>query len=584
MFADTHALVLELVRAGTVEGLRVDHVDGLRDPQGYLERLAAATAGAYTVVEKILGPDEALPDAWPVVGTTGYEVLNRVNGLFVATENGAALTDLYQRFTGQTAPYDDVVHTAKHDIIERVLAAEAERLVVLLAEVCQLHRRHRDHTHRALGQALREVLASFPVYRTYVHPGRPVTDVDAANIGAAVRATKARRPDLDDELIDFIGELLRLEHAGGAETELALRFQQLSAPVMAKGAEDTAFYRYHRLISLNEVGGDPGRLGGTVDAFHADQAVAASRWPQAMVTLSTHDTKRSADVRARINLLSELPGPWATAVERWAASNDRYRRHGWPDRNTEYLLYQTLFGAWPIGADRVVAFMDKAVHEAKVHTSWTDPDPAYDTALEGFVRAVLADPDFVADVEGFLAEHRIVELSRLTSLAQTTLLLTRPGVVDLYQGTEVWDLSLVDPDNRRPVDYEQRQRLLERLEGAGPDEALALSEEGGPKLWLIHRLLLHRRQGPAADAALTYEPLAVAGAKARHAVAFAHAGQAVVVPRLVATLGDWGGTSVALPEARWTNVLTGETVRGGDVAVSDLLHRFPVAVLSRGAP
>jgi len=355
---------------------------------------------------------------------------------------------------------------------------------------------------------------------------------------------------------------------------------------MAKGVEDTAFYRYQPLVSLNEVGGDPGRFGRPAGDFHRAMAEAARRWPEAMLTLSTHDTKRSGDVRARISLLAELPGAWTRAVDRWTVRNQRYKQGGWPDRNTEYLLYQTLVGAWPIDPGRVGAFLQKAAKEAKVHTSWIDPNPGYDDALSAFVAAVLADRGFVADLEGFLAEHRLVERGRVSSLAQTALLLTCPGVPDLYQGTELWDLSLVDPDNRRPVDYAERRGLLDSLAGGGPEEALARGDEGGPKLWLIHRVLGHRHRHPGAyGPGSGYGPLPVRGPWARHAVAFARsAGLAVIVPRLVAGLdGEWPGTTVGLPEGGWVDVLTGEKVDGGRASVAALLRRFPVAILGREA-
>jgi len=288
-------------------------------------------------------------------------------------------------------------------------------------------------------------------------------------------------------------------------------------------------------------------------------------------------------VRARISLLSELPEAWIAAVRRWAARNEPHKRSGWPDRNTEYLLYQTLAGAWPLTAERAVAFAAKATREAKRHTSWTDPSRAYDEAVAGFITGILADDGFVADLETFLAEHRLVELGRVSSLAQTALLLTCPGVPDLYQGTEVWDLSLVDPDNRRPVDYPARQRLLAELAGAGPEQALARAGEGGPKLWLITKVLRHRRRHPAAyGPASGYEPLPVTGAKAGHAVAFRRTGGlAVLVPRLVVGLaGDWAGTTVQLPPGSWRSVLTGEPA-SGTVPAADLLAGFPVAVLAR---
>jgi (1->4)-alpha-D-glucan 1-alpha-D-glucosylmutase len=360
---------------------------------------------------------------------------------------------------------------------------------------------------------------------------------------------------------------------------------------MAKGTEDTAFYRYLPLTCLNEVGGDPGRLGRPVGEFHQAMAEAAQRWPEAMLTLSTHDTKRSGDVRARLSVLSELPEAWEHAARRWARHNRQHKQDGWPDPNAEYLLYQTLVGAWPIDAGRAGAYLQKAAKEAKVHTSWTDQNAGYDHALAAFVSAVLGDPVFVADLESFLAEHQVIERGRVTSLAQTALLLTCPGVPDLYQGTEVWDLSLVDPDNRRPVDYARRRDLLGDLAGAGPEAALDRADDGGPKLWLIHRLLGHRRRHPAAyGPGSGYEPLRVHGPRARSVVAFARTGGlAVVVPRLARPGETWAGTAVELPGGTWTDVLTGDAVTsdgaGGaaSVGVASLLRRFPVAVLGREA-
>ena len=584
VFTDTHRLVLELVAEGVVDGLRVDHVDGLRDPEAYLRRLAAASSGAYVVVEKILERGEALPSSWPVAGTSGYDFLNRVDGLFVDGANERAMTECYERFTGDEVAYDDVVHAAKQQIMRQELTSEVERLTALLAEVGDAHRRHRDHTRRELRDALRELVAAFPVYRTYVHPGDPVTDADRAVVKEALQRAGERRPDLDAELLAFIGELLVLDHPGRTETELAVRFQQVSSPVMAKGVEDTAFYRYHRLISLNEVGGDPGEFGSSVEQFHSGNVEIAERWPATMLTLSTHDTKRSADVRARIHLLSEIPDAWEAAVVGWSARNERHRRQGWPDRNAEYLLYQTLVGAWPLDGARALAFMEKAAKEAKVHTSWVDPVPAYDEALGHFVPAILDDDGFVAELEAFLAEHRLVERGRVTSLAQTALLLTCPGVADLYQGSEVWDLSLVDPDNRRPVDYEHRCQLLAELAGANATEALARSDEGGPKLWLIQRLLHDRRRHPERyGPSVGYRPLRAAGAKADHAVAFARGDDlVVVVPRLVVGLGDdWGDTTLVLPPGRWASVLHGTDAGSGEMPLAELMGLFPVAVLGR---
>jgi (1->4)-alpha-D-glucan 1-alpha-D-glucosylmutase len=583
VFDDTHALVLRQVAGGVLDGLRVDHVDGLRNPQAYLDRLADRSRGAWVVVEKILERDELLPP-WPVAGTTGYDFVNHVNRLFVDPAHEPAFTATWQRFTGDTKSWADVVHEAKRQIMREELVAEVDRLTGRFAEVCDRHRRHRDHTRRELRAALREVLAAFPVYRTYVRPGAPVRETDRHAVHAAVAAAGARRDDVDPELLGFLGEVLLLAHEGPEETELALRFQQVSSPVMAKGVEDTAFYRYHRLVSLNEVGGDPGQFGESPADFHAWCERMAASWPATMLTLSTHDTKRSADVRARINVLSELPAAWADAVARWRDLAHRHRRDGAPDRADEYLLYQTLLGAWPIDAERLARFMEKATKEAKLRTSWIDPDTEYDAAVRDFVTGVCGDADLMADVEGFLTDHDVIGTGRINGLAQVTLLLTCPGVPDLYQGTEVWDLSLVDPDNRRPVDYEARRGLLDQIMEAGHDGALARHVAGGSKLWLIHRLLGHRRQAPDAYGPESgYTPLEVTGPEQDHAVAFCRGdGVAVVVPRLVVGRGgDWDGTTVSLPRGRWRDVLGGGEVEGGRRAIADLLTRFPVAVLAR---
>ncbi len=584
VFDDTHGLTLALVADGTVHGLRVDHVDGLADPQGYLERLRAAAPGARIVVEKVLDADEQLPASWPVQGTTGYDFLNRVTRLFVDAEGAAAMQRGYERFTGLRQRYAELARAARLQVAGTDLAAEAERLTGLLAGICEGHRRQRDYTRRELRDALTELLAAFGVYRVYPRPGHAVTLADSARVATAVATARQRRPDLDAELVGFLGELLVLRHAGAAEAEFAVRFAQLSGPVMAKGVEDTAFYRYHPLSCLNEVGGDPGGAGRSVQDFHGAMADTWRLWPEAMLTLSTHDTKRSSDVRARISVLSELPQAWERTIGRWAGRNARHKKNGWPDRNAEYLLYQTLVGAWPIGANRARSFMAKAAREAKVHTSWADMRADYEAALDAFVVAALTDRGFVADLEDFLAEHRIVERGRANSVAQMALLLTCPGMPDLYQGTELWDLSLVDPDNRRLVDYVARRGLLAYLDNADPERALALADDGAPKLWLIHRLLRHRREHPASyGPGSGYQPLAVHGRRADHAVAFARTGGlAVVVPRLLGGLASgWDGTTIKLPAGRWVSVLTGESTDGGEVSVAALLRRFPVAVLGR---
>jgi (1->4)-alpha-D-glucan 1-alpha-D-glucosylmutase len=580
VFDETHELVLRLVAEGTVTGLRVDHPDGLRDPEGYLRRLYEATAGTWVVVEKILEPGEELPPSWPVAGTTGYDFLNLVGGLFVDPAGEAPLTELHARFTGTSADYHDLRREKKHLVMRQSLAADVHRVTDLAVAVCERHRRHRDHTRSDLDGALRELVACFPVYRTYLHPGRPPTDTDVAHVVVAAEDAVRRRPDLDPTLFEFLADVLLLRAPGQVEEELALRFQQLTGPVMAKGAEDTAFYCYRRLVSLNEVGGDPARFGTSPDDLHRANRGAAEAWPSTLLTLSTHDTKRSGDTRARIGLLSEVPDQWALAVRRWSSLNEVHKVDGWPDRGAEYLLYQALVGAWPISTERAVAYLEKATKEAKEHTSWIDPDPAYDAAVRAFVTSVLDDDAFVADLASFVGP--LVEPGRVTSLAQTLLTLTAPGCPDLYQGTELWDLSLVDPDNRRPVDYDARRSLLDKVAGAGPGDVWDWADDGAPKLWLVHRALAVRRaEAPAFAAGAPYVALPARGDRAAHAVAYTRGDQvAVVVPRLVVGLdGEWGDTTVELPPGRWTDVLGGAQVDGGPVGLAGLLARFPVALL-----
>jgi (1->4)-alpha-D-glucan 1-alpha-D-glucosylmutase len=392
------------------------------------------------------------------------------------------------------------------------------------------------------------------VYRTYVRPGEPVSPDDERTIAEALGAARARRDDLDPELFELLGRVLRGELDGPAR-ELCLRFQQTTGPVMAKGVEDTTFYRFNRLASLNEVGGDPSRFGIDPGVFH--EAMATTAWPRAMLASSTHDTKRSEDVRARIALLSEIPGELAAAVYRWSGMHEA------PDANLAWLLFQVLVGAHPLPVDRALAYVEKATKEAKRHTSWTDPVPEYDDAVRGWVEALLTDEAFLADLDTFVAP--IVDAGWSNALGAQLVKLTAPGVPDVYQGTELWDLSLVDPDNRRPVDYDLRRRLLAEVEGMTPAEAWARRDEGLPKL-LITRDALRARVGG------DYQPVVARGPLAEHVDAFARGGKhATVITRLPLGLRRAGGwdaeTTVELP---W-----------GEVLVADVLRDLPVALLRR---
>jgi (1->4)-alpha-D-glucan 1-alpha-D-glucosylmutase len=578
---ESHRLVFDLIADGSVAGLRIDHVDGLLDPEAYLVRLRAVAPHAYLVVEKVLEYDEHLPSAFPVQGTTGYDFIAHVDGLFIDSQNEEPMTALYHAFTGESQPFSDVMRACKQEVMVSDLAPDFERLTSLLVDLCDRHRRQRDRTRRELQEAIREIASALTVYRTYVRPGS-AGENDRRRVALATEEAARRHSEIDAELLAFMGELLLMEHEGQVEREFAARFQQFTPAVMAKGVEDTAFYRYNRMVSLNEVGGDPARFGRPVEGFHEYCSRIAIDWPATMLTLSTHDTKRSADVRARLDLLSELPVDWGEAVRRWADHNERYRSQGYPDRNIEYLMYQTLVGAWPIDVVRVTEFLKKAAREGKAHTSWFNPAAVYEDALTQFASSVMADAEFLGDLETFIGRNQLVPLGRITSLAQTALLLTCPGVPDIYQGTEVWDLSLVDPDNRRQVDYERRRRLLAEVRDADPASVLARADDGAPKLWLIARLLEQRRRRPELFESASYAPLTALGAKARHVVSFARDRLLVIVPRLLIGLGgDWGDTTIELPPGRWKNLLTGdEQESGSPVDLSQMLQSFPVAVLA----
>ncbi len=582
VFLDTHALVLRWLDSGVLDGVRVDHPDGLRNPEEYFLRLREAAPWAWIVIEKILAHDEQLESTWAVDGTTGYEFLNRVLGLYVDPSGEAPLTGLYRDLTGEREDFAEVAHEAKLLVLLELLASDLDRLARRLNEICEGNRRLRDHTPGDQRAALAEMIACLPVYRTYVHPGRKPRPEDVAAATAAARAAAARRPDLDAELFELIAALLLGGKPGELSGRFAARLQQTTGAVTAKGVEDTAFYRFNRFVCLNEVGGDPGRWGATVGEFHVASAAVAERWPRTMLATSTHDTKRSEDIRARLALLSEIPEQWSEVVRRWFERNGRHRARAGPDAGTEYLLYQTLVGAHPLSEERCAAYMEKAVREAKRQTSWLRPNAGYEEAVRRFVASLYADLEFQAGLDDFVKP--LVGPGRINSLSAKLLTLTAPGVPDVYQGSELWDLSLVDPDNRRPVDYRLRARLLAELDGLSPDRVSARADEGLPKLLVVSRALRLRRRrpdlfGPEAD----YLPLVASGIRAGNLVAFCRGGGAITLaPRLVLGLGgDWNGTEVDIPLGTWRDELTGFETDGGRRRVADLLGRFAVALLVR---
>jgi (1->4)-alpha-D-glucan 1-alpha-D-glucosylmutase len=598
----------------------------------------------YVIVEKILGPEEPLPRAWPVAGTTGYDFLNFVNGLFVDPDGLREVNKTYSRFTRQSTHFHEVAYRAKLLILRVAMASELQLLAYRLNRISEQHRLSRDFTLNTLRTALREVLACFPVYRTYVGPGG-VEPRDREIIHRAVARARRRNPAIDASVFDFISGVLLLEQppnldaAGLREREFFVgRFQQVTSPVMAKGVEDTAFYRHYPLCSTNEVGGEPARAAVSVEQFHHENQCRQQEHPGAMICTSTHDTKRSEDVRARISVLSEIPGEWRKAINRWARLNRRHRRdvegEPAPSRNDEYLFYQTLVGIWPLEppddqghaelVDRLIRYMQKATHEAKLHTSWISPDPDYDEAVQYFVRAALDKTPknrFLPDFRQF--HERVVDCGLYTALSQVFLKLTSPGVPDIYQGQELWGFYLVDPDNRGPVDFSLRMWLLGELQGKaarGGESLLELAQQLGSsprdtrlKLFVTWRCLQFRRRHKELLRTGQYVALGAQGNRARHVCAFAwqsapSSGRATdtviaVAPRLLGRLcrldeserllsptgpAAWQDTALAVPkslEGTFQNWFTGQTlaVREPAVPLSAVLGQFPVALLARTA-
>jgi (1->4)-alpha-D-glucan 1-alpha-D-glucosylmutase len=585
VFDAVHAKALDLIESGVVDGLRIDHLDGLRDPVGYLHRLRERIPGAPIFVEKILTRDERPRTSWPINGTTGYDFLKQAGALFVDERSEEHLSSVYADFTGARIEYAALEAEKKRLMLDVLFPTELNRVARLVFELAEAHD---GPGEAALEAAIRELVASFPVYRTYVRADAGTADVeDAARIDEGIALAGQRRPDVSPEAWVFLRDLLLLRYRGEREADLTARFQQLTGAVMAKGVEDTAFYCYNRLTSLNEVGGDPCRYGVTPDAFHAWCAETVRLWPGQLSVLSTHDTKRSADVRLRISLLSEIPDEWSSAVRRWADLNKDHKTAGMPGSDDEYLIYQTLLGTWPIELERLRLFARKAVREAKRRTAWTTSNEEYDRAVDDFVEGVLSHEAFIADLSEFIAP--LIGPWRTSSLSQTLVHMTAPGVPQIYGGDEMWFLRLVDPDNRRPVDFDVRRDALARL--GRPDVEVPPAETGPArvsedelgmlKLRVIRAALDVRRKRPEAFAVGSdYEPLLAYGPKFRHVVAFARGRSVVtVVPRLLLGLGgDWGETELELPPGAFTDVFTGST-HEGTIRLDRLLASFPVALL-----
>ncbi|HVL67890.1 MAG TPA: malto-oligosyltrehalose synthase [Vicinamibacterales bacterium] len=646
VFEATHTLLAQLLAAGTVQGVRVDHPDGLFDPKRYfsmLQDLAARATGRsplYVVAEKILSGRERLPASWAVDGTTGYNFLNDLNGIFVDTAQAKRLRRAYAKLTGRTDPFEDVLYEAKRLIMLTAMSSELNVLAHMLDRIAESNRTSRDFTLESLRDVIIEVVACFPVYRTYVDEDG-WTPEDREVVERAIVRARRRNPAMEASLFDFFREVVlprdpsdtapggAPERRGGyppagpeearQRLAFAMKLQQYTGPVQAKGLEDTAFYRYNVLLSVNEVGGDPSRIGRSVEEFHEANAWRAEHWPAEMLATATHDTKLGEDVRARINVISELPDEWGREVSRWMRLNRAHRRvvdgEPAPDRNDEYRLYQALAGAWPTDVpedttsappefvERISAYMLKAVREAKVHTSWLTTNQAYEEALAGFVQRILTGPGGARFLPFFIPfQRRLAAAGMINSLAQVTLKIGAPGVPDFYQGTELWDLNLVDPDNRRPVDFELRQRLVEAH--GDPGDLLENWRDGRIKLFVTSAGLRLRRELPHVFVGGTYVPLAVETSVPGAAVAFARLAGAdavvAVAPRLCARLIDdhrplpvggdcWKTSRVILPEAlrgrTFVNAFTGAELRpattgdSGWIFLGQVFEKLPVALL-----
>jgi malto-oligosyltrehalose synthase len=648
LFDLTHRLVGRLIASGRLQGLRLDHIDGLFDPRGYCRQLQAFARGQrahsagqgeprpfYVVVEKILARHENLPDDWPVAGSTGYEFANLVNGLFVDPRGQRGLERAYAEFAARVPSFDETLAAAKGFVVDNILASEINVLANELDRISERHWGTRDFTGERMRAALKEIVVNFPVYRTYV-AADSATATDRRDIDWAVSQAKRGWRGPDPEILDFVRAALTTDlvrqgrpYRRADVIRFAMKFQQYTGPVTAKAMEDTSFYRHHLLLSLNEVGGDPRQFGVSPAAFHHANRQRSLRWPHSMLATATHDTKRGEDARTRLDVLSEMPEAWNRRVRRWSQLNRGFHREldgaSAPSRNDEFAIYQALLGAWPaelLGkspppesemqrfADRVAAYAVKAIREAKLVSSWDNPNIAYEEACTAFVVRLLdvSRPNpFLSDFRAFLT--RIAYLGMLNSLSQTTLKLTAPGVPDVFQGTEVWDLSLVDPDNRRDVDFQHRRRLLSELTAIAASQAeplrqlLAAWPDGRIKLWLMHRLLRLRREVPALLSEGSYEPLAAVGKKSDHALAFLRRHDKdriiVVVGRLFSSLlgltasyskasAGWSDTRIVGPddiEGGWNDALTGRTIAGGGegeagmLSVAAVLAVMPVAVL-----
>src|SRR5437667_3621784 len=595
VFDAIHRLLLDLVSTGAVTGLRIDHPDGLYLPGDYFEKLQQRSAKAlgialprdgraiYIVAEKILTGSETLRKNWCIHGTTGYDFANQATQLLVDSSAEPAITKTFHRFIDHSVPFGHLLYAKKLQVMKLALANDVDVLGNMLDRLSERNRWYRDFTLEALSRGVRETIACFPVYRTYLAPGQPVSEEDRRIVERAISSAKRRNPAVDESIFNYLQDVLlfrfqpNLDAAGrAAHTHFVLKFQQTTGPAMAKGLEDTVFYIYNRLTALNEVGGEPQQFGLSIEAFHEHNLDRRRNWPATLLSTSTHDTKRSEDVRARIVAISGVPEVWRRSLQRWQVANRRWKQtindFEAPDANEEYLLYQTLLGTWPLQAngepeatpssdyiERIQAYMAKALHEAKINTSWIQPNEEWDAAMRDFVAKILDAAPRNKFLPIFLpVAKEIARLGAINSLTQTLLKLTLPGVPDIYQGNEIWDYSLVDPDNRRAVDYDLRRQMLKSLSSATPEELMQTWSDGRIKMFLTQRLLRFRREHGRLLQRGEYSPVQTSGTFAECCVSFvrqlADNWIAVIAPRLSARIGfppigeAWKDTAIELPE------------------------------------
>ncbi|MGG6263976.1 malto-oligosyltrehalose synthase [Leptolyngbya sp. AN03gr2] len=612
VFNHTHELIAQLIKEGKVTGLRIDHIDGLSNPKQYLQRLQEKVGDAYIVAEKILQPGEDLPKDWGIQGTSGYDYLNYLNSVFCDVENEQKFDEIYQQIQGRSIPFEEVVLDKKHLILDKNLAGDLDNLATLLKDISQKDRYGNDFTINGLKRAIAEVLVQFSIYRTYTTE-EGISECDRNYIKTAIETARENAPFSQKEL-DFIEKLLLLEYDDGLTPSdkerwlyFVMRIQQYTGPLMAKGVEDTAFFVYNRLISLNEVGGDPGRFGISTTEFHQFNQYRQQNWNVAMNATSTHDTKRGEDTRARINVLSEIPNEWRSQVQKWREINQKYktqyRKALMPSANDEYALYQNMIGAYPFQDNEMEEFVDrieqyaiKSIREAKVHTAWLRPNGDYEEACTKFVRAILKDEQFLAEFIPF--QKKIAHYGVFNSLSQTLIKATSPGIPDFYQGTELWDLSLVDPDNRRPVDFSQREAFLDAIQSVTPSalmpKLLEKLQDGQIKLFLTVQALKVRNQFKSVFLSGEYIPLEATGKFKDHIIAFARKdGNQMVVsiaPRFFTRIiqpdqlpiGEiWEDTEIELPASGWKDAISETEHSGTTIALKDALKNFPVALLTR---